>query len=139
MDIQIPFDYKVLCYLNANGLNAIQPIDYLIVYDQQDGTPSLSIWDTEKLGSEPTSAQLTAAVEQVQSNRLLNGNKYMAQMKLTETDWSQYADVNNTAANPHLLNKEEFDAYRLQLRSILVSPSGTVIEFPTIPKALWSE
>lgn len=137
--ITIPLSFKLQCYLQLNNLVGLEPIDYLIVHNQDDGVQSISNWNSEKLGELPTDEVLVAAFEQIQKNRIAIGNKLMAQAKLTQTDWSQYDDVNNTAANPHLLNKEEYDAYRLQLRSILVSPLDSVIEFPTIPKALWSE
>lgn len=137
--ITIPLSFKLQCYLQLNNLVGLEPTDYLIVHNQDDGVQSISNWNSEKLGELPTDEVLVAAFEQIQKNRIAIGNKLMAQAKLTQTDWSQYDDVNNTAANPHLLNKEEYDAYRLQLRSILVSPPDSVIEFPTIPKALWSE
>ena len=137
--ITIPLSFKLQCYLQLNNLVGLEPTDYLIVHNQDDGVQSISNWNSEKLGELPTDEVLAAAFEQIQKNRIAIGNKLMAQAKLTQTDWSQYDDVNNTAANPHLLNKEEYAAYRLQLRSILVSPPDSVIEFPTIPKALWSE
>jgi hypothetical protein len=131
------FLYKVQSYLQLNDLTGQQPDDYLIVYDQEDGTPSLDVWDTEKLGVKPTDAQLTAAAEQVQLNKLAVGYKLMATKLLAETDWTQYADVNDTSKTPHLLNKTEFNTYRLALRAIVVSPSSTV-EFPNLPSARWS-
>lgn len=132
-----PLQYKVESYLQLNDLAGQQPDDYLIVYDQDDGTPSLSVWDTEKLGVKPTDAQLTAAAEQVQLNKLAVGYKLMATKLLAETDWTQYPDVNDVSVTPHLLNQEEFNTYRLALRAIVVSPSSTV-EFPTLPSAQWS-
>ena len=137
--IEIPFNYKVQCYLQLNNLNGSEPLDYLISYKQDDGTPSISNWNFEKLGEAPNIEVLTTAFEQIQKNKIAAAYKIMAKTKLSETDWSQYDDVNNTSANPHLLNKEEFNAYRLQLRSILVSPPESAIVFPSIPKALWSE
>jgi len=131
------FLYKVQSYLQLNELTGQQPDDYLIVYDQDDGTPSLSIWNTEKLGAKPTATQLTAAAEQAQSNKLAISHKQMAQAKLAETDWTQHADVNDTSKTPHLLNKIEFNTYRLALRAIVVSPSA-IVEFPIPPSAQWS-
>lgn len=132
-----PLQYKVESYLQLNDLSGQQPDDYLIVYNQEDGTPSLSNWDIEKLGAEPTDVQLQAAAEQVQLNKLAIGYKLKAAKLLTDTDWTQYSDVNNTLVTPHLLNQEEFNTYRLALRAIVVSPSATV-EFPTPPSAQWS-
>jgi hypothetical protein len=135
--MEYDFSYKVQSYLQLNNLTAQQPDDYLIVYDQEDGTPSLSIWDTEKLGAKPSDTQLQAAVNQLHTHRLVIGYKLKAAKLLAETDWTQYPDVNNTLVTPHLLNKVEFDTYRLALRAIVVSPSATA-EFPTLPSAQWS-
>ena len=131
------FLHKVNAYLQMNNLSGQQPDDYLIAYDQEDGTPSLSVWDIEKLGPVPTDEQLQAATEQQQSDRLAFAHKLKASKLLAETDWTQYSDVNNTLVTPHLLNKAEFDTYRLALRAIVVSPSASV-EFPTLPSAQWS-
>ena len=131
------FLYKVQSYLQLNDLSGQQPDDYLIVYDQTDGTPSLSNWNEAKLGVEPTNAQLQAAVNQLQTHRLAIAYKLKAIDLLAKTDWTQYNDVINTSVTPHLLNQEEFNAYRLALRAIVVSPTATV-EFPTPPSAQWS-
>ena len=131
------FLHKVNAYLQINDLSGQQPDDYLIVYDQEDGTPSLDVWDTEKLGIKPTNAQLLAAAEQLHTNKLTASYKLKATRLLAETDWTQYADVNDTSKTPHLLNKQAFNTYRLALRAIVVSPSATV-EFPTLPSAQWS-
>lgn len=131
------FLYKVQSYLQLNNLSGQQPDDYLIVYDQTDGTPSLSNWNEAKLGTEPTDAQLQAAAEQQQTNKLTTAYKLKAIKLLAETDWTQYPDVNNSSVTPHLLNQEEFNTYRLALRAIVITPSSTV-EFPTSPSAQWS-
>jgi hypothetical protein len=132
-----PLQYKVESYLQLNNLSGQQPDDYLIVYDQDDGTPSLSNWDTEKLGAEPTETQLQAAAQQAQLNKHTSAYKLKAAKLLADTDWTQYPDVNDASVTPHLVNQEEFNTYRLALRTIVVSPSATV-EFPTLPSAQWS-
>jgi hypothetical protein len=133
----IPLQDKIQAYLQLNDLSGQQPDDYLIVYDQDDGTPSLSNWDVAKLGVEPTDAQMTDAAEQLYTNRLATAYKLKAAKLLAETDWTQYSDVNDASVTPHLVNQEEFNTYRLALRTIVVSPSATV-EFPTLPSAQWS-
>lgn len=137
MSADFSLQHKVISYLQVNNLEGYQPTDYLIVYDQQDGTPSISNWNVEKLGAEPTLSQLNFAAEKMQNDKLSYAYKLMAINKLAETDWSQYSDVNDTTKTPHLLNKEEFDSYRLTLRSIIASPSTDVV-FPDKPKAQWS-
>jgi hypothetical protein len=132
-----PLNYKVNCYLQLSNLSGVEATDYLIVYDQETGEASLSYWNIEKLGTQPTNNQLTEAAKVIQSNRLSVAYKLMAKKLLTDTDWTQYPDVNDTSVTPHLLNQEEFNTYRLVLRSIVVSPTSTV-EIPLMPMAQWS-
>ena len=64
-------------------------------------------------------------------------NKYQAMGLLLETDWVNEPDVTDPNLIPHLLNKDEFDAYRLELRKIAVSPTAGYIEWPVKPAEQW--
>lgn len=57
-------------------------------------------------------------------------NKLKAQQLLIKTDWTQLADV-------PLLNKEEYAAYRQQLRDIILNPTSTVIQWSIEPISMW--
>lgn len=58
-------------------------------------------------------------------------NKAQASYLLSATDYTQLADV-------LLLNKNEFDAYREQLRAIATNPPEGSIIWPIKPKAVWA-
>lgn len=65
-------------------------------------------------------------------------NKQKAELLLQQTDWTENTSVRNTAKMPHLVNSDEFDDYRVALRSIAVNPPVTVTEWPTKPEEIWS-
>lgn len=66
-------------------------------------------------------------------------NKQKALLKLQETDWADLPSVSDVNNNPHLLNKAEFDAYRLEMREIAVYPPEMQILWKPAPKAQWSK
>lgn len=65
-----------------------------------------------------------------------NKNVSMAKQLLLETDWADLMSVRNQNNTPHLSNIDEFDAYRLFLRSIVVNPQAEVT-WPQKPSAKW--
>lgn len=113
---------------------------YAWVYDSQypeniefsqgirEGTPVLKedniwyrVWEVYELSSE----ELT-----FKSAIVAQGNKTKAMKLLTETDWTQVADVN-------LQNKQEFTDYRAALRAIAIAPPVRPVEFPQKPQEIW--
>lgn len=66
-------------------------------------------------------------------------NKATAIQLLSDTDWVNQPDVRNTAVNPHLLNGDEFDAYRVEVRKYAVYPVEGFIDFPVKPSEQWSQ
>ena len=65
-------------------------------------------------------------------------NKQTAMGLLSATDWVNQPDVRNTAVSPHLVNGQEFDAYRLQVRQIAVYPVAGDLTWPTLPTEVWA-
>lgn len=65
-------------------------------------------------------------------------NKQKAIDLLSATDWVNQPDVRNTAVNPHLLNGDEFDAYRVDVRQYAVYPVAGDINWPVKPEEQWS-
>lgn len=57
---------------------------------------------------------------------------------LFQTDWAEIPSVSDPANTPHLLNVDEFLAYRVQVRALVVNPVENPV-FPTIPTAQWSK
>ena len=79
-----------------------------------------------------------ASVEQgiIQNKKDLN--KAQASQLLLESDWVNQPDVVDTTANPHLLNKTDFDVYRQALRVIAVYPTSGNLTWPVKPQSQWS-
>lgn len=65
-------------------------------------------------------------------------NKAEAINRLIVTDWVNQPDVNDTANNPHLLNRNEYLTYRDQVRVYVVRPVAGFINWPVEPHAVWS-
>lgn len=67
-------------------------------------------------------------------------NKLQAEALLSETDFTQYADVIDPAFPPYLTNSDEFKTYRNQVRVIALDPPATLItDWPIKPANVWSE
>lgn len=65
-------------------------------------------------------------------------NKQQAEALLQKTDYLEAQTIRNTALTPHLINVDEIDSYRLQLRAIAINPPSTLVEWPTKPENIWS-
>lgn len=65
-------------------------------------------------------------------------NKLTAVSLLKDSDWVNQPDVTDVNNTPHLLNKSDFDQYRLLLRKIAVNPVDGFIDFPSYPQEQWS-
>ena len=65
-------------------------------------------------------------------------NKTTAIELLKNTDWAELPSVSNPAeSNPYLNNKDEFIAYRSQVRAIAVDPVAGNITWPVMPQGDW--
>jgi len=64
-------------------------------------------------------------------------NKQTATSLLAATDWVNQPDVRNTAVFPHLVNGNEFDAYRIAVRQYAVTPIAGEINWPVKPEEVW--
>ena len=66
-------------------------------------------------------------------------NKAMAISLLQQTDWTQIPSVSDPAlSNPYLANKNEFDAYRNDVRQYALNPIAGDITWPTKPQEVWT-
>lgn len=84
-----------------------------------------------------TPEEWAAWVEQIDTQQK-SANKSQASQLLAETDWTDIPAVSDPSNNPHLVNRDEFNAYRLQLRSIAVNTPVTVDPWPVKPNEVWS-
>lgn len=90
------------------------------------------VW-TQQWAVEPATPEEIAQREEQATAQ----NKSQAQTLLTETDWVDIPAVSDPANIPHLVNKDEFNTYRLALRSIAVTPPVTVDPWPVKPEEVW--
>lgn len=109
--------------------------------EYNDGTDNLSINTLPDWANSCVSLWQTkhdAETAPVDTTPTADDNKAKASMLLQDTDWVENPSVTNTNNNPHLLNKSDFDSYRVSLRNIAVNPQEGNITFPTKPTAQWS-
>ena len=128
---------EIIAYLTVNNIA-------YIVGDYQTGQPEgqpnqILYWNTEKLGSEPTQAQLDEAYPVWEGQQIQAQNSATAQQLLAATDWTAVASIADpTVSNPYLTNQAEFLAYRSTVRNLGVNAPTTPATFPTAPIATWS-
>ena len=67
-----------------------------------------------------------------------NDNAARAKQALLDTDWCENPSVCNTSFTPHLTNGDDYDAYRLILRAIVVNEPAVVETWPARPNSVWS-
>jgi hypothetical protein len=96
-------------------------------YVESNAMPSLidGKWVLGKTVINMSADQIKAREDQLKAN-----NKKTAEQLLTETDWTQVADV-------PLLNKQAFVEYRAAVRAIALNPPVEAT-FPDLPVEQWS-
>jgi hypothetical protein len=77
-----------------------------------------------------TQDQIDAEVSNIQNQEQLNRCIAQAKKLLSDTDYSQLADVN-------LVNKTEFAQYRSLVRAMAITPVPDPV-FPTAPTPIWN-
>jgi hypothetical protein len=65
-------------------------------------------------------------------------NKARALKKLQNTDWVEIPSVTEVTNTPHLLNYNEFLAFRLQARDRVVNPQAGNLDWIIAPIEQWS-
>jgi len=128
---------EIKAYLSVNNISYVST-DFTVV-QTGDNPEEISYWNTEKLGAQPTQAQLDAAYPVWEGQQIQAQNIAQASALLSATDWTAIASVADPAvSNPHLTNQAEFLTYRSVVRAIGVNPPTTPATFPTVPTATWS-
>lgn len=127
---------KIVAYLTVNNI-AFDSSDYAT--GQPDGgEDQILYWNADRLGLQPTQAQLDDAYPIWEGQQTAAANKQQAEQLLQATDWVEVPSVSDTANNPHLVNYQEFITYRLALRAIAVNPPTEPAVFPELPQENWS-
>jgi hypothetical protein len=128
---------EIIAYLSVNNIPYTAG-DYMTGQPEGQANQILS-WNTDKLGAEPTQAQLDAAYPIWEGQQIQAQNSATAQNLLTATDWTAIASVADPAvSNPYLTNQAAFLAYRSEVRNIGVNPPTVPATFPTVPEQKWS-
>lgn len=70
--------------------------------------------------------------------QLKAANEARAKQELETSDWAELPTVRDPSKTPHLVNAAAFDAYRVELRAIVVNPPVDVAQWPARPDAVWS-
>jgi hypothetical protein len=127
---------QIIAYLSVNNISYVTG-DYKT--GQPEGQPDqILYWNTEKLGAEPTQAQIDEAWPIWEGQQIAAQNKAQAESLLQATDWTATVDINNPQySNPYLGNQSAFLAYRSDVRKIAVNPPVTVDVWPTKPDEVW--
>lgn len=128
---------KIIAYLTVNNI-AYTSGDYETGIPE-GGVNQILVWNTAKLGAEPTQLQLDEAYAIWDGQQIAIQNKVTATSLLQQTDWTSIPDVANPQySNPYLTNRDAFLAYRSTVRAIAVNPPTTPAVFPTEPTEQWS-
>lgn len=81
-------------------------------------------------GVQPTDAEIDAEIDRLMALQPIEDCKAKAKELIAKCDWSVLPDVG-------LQNKSEFEAYRAQLRALIVTPVANPV-WPTEPSPVWS-
>ena len=118
--------------------NSCMPVNTFLPYDQN--TQKLSPCDPYIDGEwvytvevvDLTPEEIAAREESEKANI-----KAQAVALMSATDWVEFPSVRDTSNTPHLTNADKFDAYRLALRVIAVTPTLDPA-WPTKPDEVWA-
>lgn len=80
--------------------------------------------------TKPTDQEIDNEIARLGAQQPFNECKIKAKQLIAATDWSVLPDVG-------LQNKSEFEAYRAQLRALIVTPVANPV-WPTEPSPVWS-
>lgn len=106
------------------------PITQNVVYDiQQVDTVWTQVWNIVPASDEEVTQRETAAKKE---------NKAEAMLLLQETDWTEGNSVRDATKPIYLVNGEEWDNYRVALRTIAINPPVTIEDWPIKPEEQWS-
>lgn len=140
-NLPIPQNVKALYWNATNNTGWVENTDDNGVYIgntditeiPQWANECISLFETEwnkQHGSEPIP-------EPPHPPEPLDACTRQARIYLYQTDWAEMPSVSDPANTPHLLNLNEFLAYRVQVRALMVNPVENPV-FPTMPTAQWS-
>lgn len=137
-DISLPAD-PTEAQLNEQGIYTVYPTNppsYNPIYENlNEVTPTLQngVW-TQTWAVTPATPQ---EIEYRVTNARSENAAYGAQL-LSNTDWTAIASIADPLeCNPYLANRQEFLAYRNEVRIIVLNPPVEPPVWPTLPAEDW--
>jgi len=124
-----PDNIKILCQVQIDNNSTWQ--DYLAVPDDVE-VHGQNLYKDLLAGVYGVIAPYVEPIATAQEN------KDKATLLLSQTDWVNQPDVYDPSITPHLLNRNDFIAYRAQLRAIAVNPVDGNLNWATLPIEQWS-
>lgn len=115
----------------------LEPGKFLIpAYATEVAVPKIpagmeAVWDGSKWFTQNIPEPVPPVPPEPTPEEKIQECKQLASILLSQTDWTQMADV-----APTLENKSEFDAYRDSVRQYAINPVVDPV-WPTKPKAVW--
>lgn len=110
----------------ADALQSIRPGSQWTVADNSYANLN---W-LDQVQPKPTEQEVNDEIARLVAQQPFDDCKEKAKQLIAATDWSVLPDVN-------LQNKSEFEAYRAQLRALIVTPVANPV-WPTEPSPVWS-
>jgi len=110
----------------ANAIQCLRPgAEWVLVGNDYSGLDWL-----DQVQSKPTEQEVNDEIARLVAQQPFDDCKEKAKQLIAATDWSVLPDVG-------LQNKSEFEAYRAQLRALIVTPVANPV-WPTEPSPVWS-
>lgn len=110
----------------ANAIQSLRPgAEWVLVGNDYSGLDWLN-----QVQSKPTEKEVNDEIARLTAQQPFDDCKAKAKQLIADTDWSVLPDVG-------LQNKSEFEAYRAQLRALIVTPVANPV-WPTEPSPVWS-
>lgn len=137
-DVSLPID-PTEAQLNEQGIYTVyqtpQPYCNPIIQNETEGTPENTggKWYQTWVVTEATQQEIAYR----QANAKAENAAYGTQL-LTNTDWTAIVSIADPLeCNPYLANRQEFLAYRNQVRNIVLNPPVETPVWPTPPVEDW--
>lgn len=137
-DVSLPED-PTEAQLNEQGIYTVYPTNQpsynAITQNCTEGTPTLQNdnWTQTWVVTPATPQEIASREAQARDN-----NKAYGTQLLQDTDWTAIASIADPLeCNPYLANRQEFLAYRNQVRVIVLNPPVQTPAWPTLPAEDW--
>lgn len=95
-----------------------------------DGNEYSGLLWLDKNQSKPTEEEVDNEIVRLTAQQPFEACKKEAKQRIAASDWAVLSDVN-------LTNKSDFEAYRAQLRALILTPVSNPV-WPSEPQPIWA-